>query len=255
MEVLLNYAAGSLLLPPGSSLVLLVLAWAMRRRLPRAARALAVLAVGTLWLLATPYFAGVLQASIAGAPALDPRALRDAQAIVVLGGGRVSGAPEYGGRDVVSRRTMVRLQYAVLLQRQSNLPVAVSGGSVFDQAVSEAELMRTALEDWFRVPVRWLEPRSRNTAQNAMFTHALLAGQGIRRIVLVTEGLHMRRAAWSFRRAGFEVIAAPTLIATEFPPRGPLMLMPDANALRTSSDVLHEWIGLAWYRVRYWRAG
>ena len=47
------------------------------------------------------------------------------------------------------------------------------------------------------------------TRDEAAGVKALLAPKGVRRILLVTGALHMRRARWLFERAGFEVIPAP----------------------------------------------
>src|SRR6185369_731300 len=66
------------------------------------------------------------------------QALSNVQAIVILGGGRRSDSPEFGG-DTVSHYTLERVRYGAQLARQTGLPVLVSGGSVFGEEVSEAE--------------------------------------------------------------------------------------------------------------------
>lgn len=54
------------------------------------------------------------------------------------------------------------------------------------------------------------ESHSRTTYENARFTADLLRPQGIRRILLVTDGPHMLRSFLTFRGFGFEVIPAPS---------------------------------------------
>src|SRR5690606_25985306 len=105
------------------------------------------------------------------------------QAIVVLGGGSYRSAREFGDFDEVSRLTLERLRYAARLQRASGLDLAVSGGAPVNMSLSEGQMMATTLEADFRVPVRWLETSSRNTAENARLSAAVF---DFRRIVLVT---------------------------------------------------------------------
>ncbi len=69
--------------------------------------------------------------------------------------------------------------------------------------------MAAALREVFGVPVRWLEGESRNTAENAHFSAAMLAGAGIERVALVSQAWHLPRASAEFERAGLEVVAAP----------------------------------------------
>jgi uncharacterized SAM-binding protein YcdF (DUF218 family) len=172
-----------------------------------------------------------------------------AGAIVVLGGGRML-APEYGG-DTVSQDTTERLRYAVRLHRASGLPLLVTGGAVFGEVVSEGELMQQALLDDFRVRAAWVESRSRNTYENALYTRPLLDGAGIHRILLVTHALHMPRALWAFRRVGIDAIPAPMGYAGGG--SGPLLLdlLPSSRGLSLSTGALHEWIGIVWYRLAY----
>lgn len=59
------------------------------------------------------------------------------------------------------------------------------------------------------VPDRSLrvERASRSTAENARLTAALLAPEGIRRVWVVSQPFHTRRARRWFRRAGLEALA------------------------------------------------
>ena len=71
-------------------------------------------------------------------------------AIVVLGGGRYSAAPEFG-QDVVGQSTLERLRYAARLHRQTDFPLLVTGGVPLNEAVSEAQLMAESLRNDFLV--------------------------------------------------------------------------------------------------------
>ena len=98
--------------------------------------------------------------------------------------------------------------------------------------------------------MRWLEPDSVNTAENAEFSKALLQRAGISRVLLVTDAVHMPRAQAIFTRYGLQTVAAPTwfvgherLSALDF--------VPDGEGLRRSRYAAHEWLGLLWYRLRH----
>ena len=93
---------------------------------PRLARICVVTGVSLLWLLALPVLGNSMLRSLEGEP-LDHADLLQAQAIVVLGGGRYRDAPEYGG-DTVGEATLVRLRYAAKLHRETGLPLLVTGG-------------------------------------------------------------------------------------------------------------------------------
>ena len=155
-------------------------------------------------------------------------------------------APEYGG-DTAGERTLLRLRYGALLAKRFDLPLLVTGGRPKDATRTEAAVMAEILEREFTVKVRWQEGESRNTAENASKSAAILRDAGVRRIVLVTQAFHMPRAVRLFRAAGLEVVPAPTQFKTAAnSPLGPLDLLPQSNALRNSYFALHEWLGIAW---------
>ncbi len=245
MSWLVTTLIAAVFLPPLNLLLLGgagVLLW---RRRPAVARGLVTLSLMLLWLLSTPYVSNGLMGLLEGS--LRPPDLRQqpADAIIVLGAGTYFDAPEYGG-DTVSQEGLVRLRYAAKLQRETGKPLMATGGNPAGTALSEAQQMKEVLEREFRVPVQWTEDQSRNTAENAAFCYRKLSPLGIRRVYLVTQAWHMRRAALVFARAGFEVIPAPTeysmgrkTVLTDF--------VPTIGALQNSRWVLHETFGLIWY--------
>ncbi len=211
MHETLRLVVTSLLLPPGGPIVLALLGVLVWRRRPGLGRPLASLGALTLWLGSLPIVANALVAALGGAQPLDLAAIRQAEAIVILGGGVRAQAPEYGG-DTLGRLTLERVRYGARLARQTGLPVLVTGGAPEPGVRTEADLMREALEREFGAPVRWADDRARNTRENAANTARLLAADGKRRIVLVMHGFDVRRATTQFEAAGLEVIAAPTQV-------------------------------------------
>jgi uncharacterized SAM-binding protein YcdF (DUF218 family) len=88
-----------------------------------------------------------------------------------------------------------------------------------------------------------LEGSSTTTTENAADTARLLLPRGVRRILLVTSALHMRRARGLFERAGFEVVPAPTDIEVARRPFEWRDLVPDAEALDGSARAMKEVVG------------
>ena len=243
-----NFIA-AFLLPPLSLLLVFALGILLLHRRRMFAKPLLFIVFGLLWIASTPYFAeGALHLLEARTAALE-KPLQNANAIVILGGGTYFHAPEYARQDTVNEQTLMRLRYGAKLQRETGKPILVTGGKPLGNHLPEAQQMRAVLEQDFRVPVRWTEETSDNTFENAHHSFRMLQAQGIRRIYLVTHAWHMPRAADVFRRAGFEVVEAPTAFTTRYQTEL-LAFLPRAEALRDSKIFMHEVIGLVWYRLK-----
>lgn len=244
----------SLLTPPLPHIFLLLLGlWCLRQQQRFRGRGLITFALFSLYLMATPWGAYWLARGLERDPPLDlssPARWQSAQAIVVIGGGRDTAA-EFGGRDVPNYWTASRLRYGAFLYRETGRPLLVSGGVVLDEAEPEAAVMARSLQQDHIVNVRWQENRSRTTWENAQRSRALLAQEGITRILLVTQGLHMRRARLAFEHAGFAVVPAPVDLM-EPPAARPWLLRfaPGPGYFMRSSQALHEYAGLLLYRLR-----
>lgn len=248
---LFNAAASALLLPPLNLILLCALGLLLRLRWPRLGMAVSVLALLVLTVCSTRFGAGLFVAPLEKQnPPLQLNDAGEAQAIVVLGGGRLTNAPEYAGQDIPSSASLQRLRYAAHLYRSTHLPVLVSGGRPDGGYTSEASVMAHVLQEDFSVPVRWLEPASNNTAENAQLSARMLRAAGVKRILLVTDAIHMQRAKWIFMQTGLEVVAAPTIFISRAHTT-PADFLPSSQGLQLSAYALHEWLGLAWYRWRH----
>ncbi len=234
-------------MPPAGPLLLIAAGLLSLSSLPIAGYSLAILGAASLYFLSTPAVAFALVNSLQSCSAPRSDMPRGAQAIVVLGGGRNRDADEYGG-DTVDYFTLERLRYAARLQRETQLPIVVSGGRLHGEARSEASLMKEALERDFNTPVKWTEGESRDTFQNALNTAGLLEEHGVNHVMLVTHGWHMPRAVWCFERTRLKVTPAPTTYDDQ--PRA-FALLPNYRALYMASNALSEYLAIAWYRLRH----
>ena len=237
----------TLVMPPTSLLlgVLVGVIWSVWR--PKAGRTLALACAALLWLLATPVFSVWLSqrvlpqhAPISPADVLVERV----EAVVVLGAGVESGLPD--GRQQLKRSGLDRLRHGVELARPNGLPLMVAGGKGWgaaDNAQSEAEVSQRIAREVFGLTLRWAEADSRDTQENATNTQKILAREGIQRIALVTHSWHMPRSVRAFEKAGLAVVPAPMgyPVLSAAPA---LNWLPSASALETSYNVLREWLAL-----------
>ena len=242
----------NLVLPPASLLCVLalglLLAAAGRRRL---GWAIMFLGVALFYALCTPYVSHQLNAPLETIPALSDDAARTskAQAIVVLSGGFLAQAPEYG-EDVIDHITLQRVRYAAHLQRVTGLPVLTSGGQLDRARISLAAMMKHALETDFGVPVMWTEDRSADTYENAVNSAAILKAADISRVLLVTHAAHMARSVSVFTAAGLTVTPAPTAFLAPLR-MTPSDFAPSLGAFADSFYGLYELIGARWYAWRH----
>lgn len=161
-----------------------------------------------------------------------------AQAIVILGGGVRTDAPEYGG-DTLGRLTLERVRYGAAVAKRTGLPILVSGGTPEGAKASEAALMAQALAREYGVDAHWLEAASRNTRENARYASGMLKADGVTRIVLVAHAIDMPRATAEFAAAGLASVPAPTALPSRFG-LAASDLLPSAAALQRSHDALYE---------------
>ena len=162
--------------------------------------------------------------------------------IVVLGGGLPGYSPEMPGYRP-SPFTVERLRYGSWLQKQTGLPLLVSGGGFRP----EAESMALSLENDFGAKATWLEDQSKTTRENAQYTRSLLPDAQTT-VILVTHAWHMPRSVMSFEAYGFTVIPAPTAFhSPKIPWQSLIYWLPQARHLVTSELALREYIGYLWY--------
>jgi uncharacterized SAM-binding protein YcdF (DUF218 family) len=240
MLITLKMLLRTLVLPPAGLLLLAALGvLLLLARAPRARRAgwcLVAVSLVALWLLATPVAADYLERTAERCSALDLRQPVQADAIVILGGGRHRlAAPEYGG-PAAGTGLLERVSYGAYLARYMHLPVVVSGND------GEVLAMQATLLRDYGIAVSWADAQSRDTFQNAQFSAQLLAAKKLRRILLVTSAAHEWRAVAEFRSAGLEVVPAPAG-AWEPPDDRRWNYVADVGSLQRSAEALYELLG------------
>ena len=171
-----------------------------------------------------------------------------ADAIVLLGGGMNASRALRDRPDMNSAAD--RLWLAARLYKAGKAPLIVPSGVGEDLAAVPLLVDLGVPASALRV-----DCASRNTAENAHYTAALLQRQQIgRRVLLVTSAWHMRRAQLLFERAGFTVIPAATdyeatIERTRVDCWSPAAWLPCPEALCRNTYILKEYIGYWVYRA------
>jgi uncharacterized SAM-binding protein YcdF (DUF218 family) len=172
--------------------------------------------------------------------------------IVILGGAEEARTRDRRSVVAVSDAAERFIDAAALARRFPKARIVFSGGSgeLVAAAGDNAETAREALlamgvEDARIV----LERSSRNTAENAALTKALVRPADGERWLLVTSAWHMPRSVGCFRRVGWDIEPWPVDYRTSSwedlfgtPPNA-------AEGLRQLDFTVREWIGLVAYYV------
>lgn len=250
-EVLVHQLFGAFLLPPLLFILPILAGALLLRRAPLTGWCLLLASLLLAYCLSLPRTAIWLNAGLERYPPITPAALQQAQAIVVLGGGK-KPAPEYA-RNEPNADTLTRLRYAAWLARRSHLPLLVTGGSPYG-GEPEGEVMARILRQDYGLPVRWVEMQSNTTLENARYSVVLLKQAGIQRIALVSQGWHLRRALPFFQAQGLQVLAAPTGFV-RYDGAGLSWYLPTGRAMQECHSALREWLGIFFYTAQQWWHG
>jgi uncharacterized SAM-binding protein YcdF (DUF218 family) len=173
--------------------------------------------------------------------------------IIVLGGSISAALSRDYGQVMVMGDAGRVTALAKLARDYPQARIVYSGGdaSLSGNKLPEAEFVGPLL-DAFGIPRErvLLENRSRNTAENAAYTKALVQPKPGERWLLVTSASHMPRAIGCFRHTGFVVEAYPAVWRTRRHP-GLLPSPAFSNGLGLFDLAVHEWTGL----FMYWATG
>jgi len=171
--------------------------------------------------------------------------------IIILGGSISKGFSLDYGEPVVGGDAGRLIAMAKLARAYPNARIVYSGGdaNLFGKPHPETNFVGPVL-DAFGIPRARvaLEERSRNTAENAIFTKALVQPKPGERWLVVTSAWHVPRAVGCFRQAGFDVEAYPTAWRTRKTISYGIFERA-STGLSIFDEAVHEWAGLVSYRL------
>jgi uncharacterized SAM-binding protein YcdF (DUF218 family) len=249
--------------PLGLLFLLLLFALFLHRH-PRLRNALLVIALLILYLSSNRWVSYIFARSLEWRY-LPLNPVPQADAIVVLGGATES--EQYPRPTVEVNAAGDRVLYAAKLYKEGKAPVILlSGGSITwmsGRSSTPASEMAQVLElIGISGDAVWLQPKSQNTYEDALFSSQMLKEKGITRVLLVTSAMHMPRSVALFQHDGIEVIPAPTDYTVTEPGMANagsfslesflVNLLPNTSSLSLTTNVLKEYFGLIIYGLRGW---
>lgn len=169
------------------------------------------------------------------APLLFDDSSASAEAIVVLGAGVV-------GDCVPNLNSTRRVVHAARLFRSGRAPIVVmTGGAAGGRCPVAESMAQFATELGVPRDSIILERRSQSTHENAQRVAPLMRAQGITRLLLVTDRLHMRRARGVFEHEGYTVESFSVPIYEGHPDNVSMLLAG-----------LREAVAIGYYTARGW---
>lgn len=250
-------------LPVGLTAILLFLTLFLIKKKPKTAFWLVLISLLVVSAAGNAYFSAFLTRSLEWRY-MPPTGEVKADAIVLLGGG--TEAPDTPRQMVEINSAGDRVLYATQLYKAGAAPLIIlSGGNMSysqERSTTPAQEMQAMLVD-LGVPQEALvlQSQSQNTAEDAYFTSAILAEKQIRTVILVTSAAHMERALMMFASPEISIIPAPTDYNVTQRSWENLMrwdwktilthVMPDGGNIARTNLILHEYLGIFFYRVKF----
>lgn len=207
----------------------------LRRLWPALCRVAAAYGIALLIILYTPLTDWAAQPLMTRADAGPSDAI-----ILMSAWARVDGElNESGLRRAIAASRLYHAGVAQIIVITGGRPTTPDAGDALEASVrflGELGVPRTSIV---------VEDQSPNTRGSAVNVAALARNRGWQRLVLVTDGTHMRRTRLAFRHEGLQVTSEPTR-----------MWVIDGDQpwirLEKLDAIAHEYGGLLYYRARGW---
>ena len=219
----------------------------------RGALLLACVLLGLLYGLSTRLAGFLAMRSLEGGYMSAAVAPQPHDTIVVLSGS-LQRDSEVDAQVRVGPDTLYRCYHAVQLYKLAGqCRLLLAGGKVDHSQPGStlAEAMRGfVIELGVQPGDVVLEEKSTTTLENASFSMPLLNNRQDSRVFLVTDAAHMPRAVYCFQSQGITVIPAPCNFRSRQLELSSKSFLPSLGGMEDVNYAAHEWLGLAWYRLR-----
>jgi uncharacterized SAM-binding protein YcdF (DUF218 family) len=221
----------------------LVLLWKARYRAARWILVVSVLATFAVNELPVPSWLIRPLEQAVPAPARLPDRI---DGIVLLGGSFDTTLTEVYGAPQLNAEAERVTEFLALAREHPQAKLVFTGGTslLSGRGITEAEVLKRFLArlgvDGSRVIY---DDKARNTYENALYTRDLVKPKPGENWLLVTSASHMPRAHGTFRKVGWDIIPYPVAY------RARPTFAPGARDYETLAYAVHEWIGIAVYRV------
>jgi len=231
--------------------------WWWRRPGSRGAWRLLVGYLAALYFVSTPIGSNVLVAGLAHGLTQVERVedAKGAEGLVVLGGGVQTVSARGQVLAQLQSTPSLRILEAARLYRLLEPRVVVVSGGIADarrELRPEAEQMANALASTGIPANRILtDPEAKTTHDHPRTVGRILEAHHVRRFVVVTSPMHMRRSLGVFRAQGFDPVGSVSAMQSEQLTSRPLFL-PNDDSMMLSNEALYEYAALVMYWFRGW---
>jgi len=231
--------------------------WWWRRPGSRGAWRLLVGYLAALYFVSTPIGSNILVAGLAHGLTQVERVedAKGAEGLVVLGGGVQTVSARGQVLAQLQSTPSLRILEAARLYRLLAPRVVVVSGGIADARTElrpEAEQMASALAA-AGIPANRIltDPEAKTTHDHPRTVGPLLDAHHVRRFVVVTSPMHMRRSLGVFRAQGFDPVGSVSALQSEQLTSRPLFL-PNDDSMMLSNQALYEYAALVMYWWRGW---
>ena len=159
------------ILPPGLNVLLAVIGYTVSHFAKLVGQIIIAIALISLWFFCTPITAQLLMDGLQNQyPKLQMNQIsKNSDSAIIALSGDYEPSLQSKKDYMLSKPTQSRIHYAAYLYQKTHFPVITSGGPGNKSVPSAAELMREQLQNYFNVPVKWIEDKSKNTKDQARF--------------------------------------------------------------------------------------
>lgn len=187
---------------------------------------------------------------------ISPRPIKKKYDVgIVLGGSTITYDSKYK-RDLFHENADRLMQAVALYKKGIIKKILITGGSanLIYRGIKEANLMNSFLQ-MIDIPASdiLIDTLAQNTHQNAVYSKKILRQHPqLKRFLLITSTMHMRRALACFKEEGIEVTPYPTnLLGSAGKSNLEYYLKPDVSNILIWNGMIHEIVGY----IIYWFKG
>lgn len=236
------------LLPPGGFIVILLATGVWLTFFRKNKAGWLNLALGLmLWGLSVAPVANGLMSSLENGMSIPESVTGDV--IILLGGGTIHEARDLTGSGFPTNDMMERMVTAVRLQKQLQVPILITSGSVWSEQPAGAWVVRRLLIDLgVSKDDLLVEAQSWDTDENAYFSNKICQKQGFNSPILLSSPYHIKRAKMLFHHHGLSVTPYPAYLhAKESEPFTWRDMLPQYYHFANSAKALREYLGISYY--------
>jgi len=223
-----------------------------KRRNHKAIRILLAVALTWFALISTPFVPDMLAESLENQyEVMDDEKIENLNKplhILVLGAGKTNDQ-RLQLTNRLSETAVVRLMEGVRLYKKLPGSKLITSGYTREKGLTQAELLAHAAHI---MGVDTTDIRTQNKPENTWqeaLEYQRLFGRDSVQLILVTSAMHMPRAMYLFQKAGLDPIPAPTdHLVKKSKHVDPWFWMPSSANINKMEIVIHEYVGLAWYK-------